>query len=107
MHAAVIKVLVLAGLVWASGSGLAESKCPDMPGPCSGCGCKGSPGYRSIATGRCVSHKNLYKICGDPPSSSCVFENAPGTGGNRECALGKTTDAELKRRAARSPRCRK
>ena len=55
---------------------------------CHGCGCKGGPGYREIASGKCVGFKQLDKKCGSPPSSLlCAFENAPGTGANRECAL--------------------
>jgi hypothetical protein len=60
--------------------------CPERP-RCSGCGCKGGPGYRG-PDGRCVGFKQLNKICGNPPESRCTFENAPGTGENRECALG-------------------
>ncbi len=57
--------------------------------PCHGCGCKGGPGYRHIESGRCVGFKQLKAKCGSPPSAArCVFENAPGTGANRECALG-------------------
>jgi len=55
---------------------------------CSGCGCKGGPGWRHIASGRCVGFRELAAKCGDPPSELlCVFENAPGTGANRACAL--------------------
>lgn len=64
------------------------SKCLIDGGVCSGCGCKGGPGYREIATGRCVGFKDLPQKCGSPPSASlCTFENTPGTGANRECAL--------------------
>ena len=31
----------------------ATARCPERP-PCKGCGCKGGPGYRSHATGKCV-----------------------------------------------------
>jgi hypothetical protein len=34
-----------------------------------------------------VGFKNLAKICGPYPHERCVFENAPGTGQNRQCAL--------------------
>lgn len=55
---------------------------------CSGCGCKGGPGWRENATGRCVGFRDIDKKCGNPPSSVlCTFENAPGTGANRDCAL--------------------
>src|SRR6266540_323172 len=42
---------------------------------CQGCGCKGGPGWRD-PSGRCVSHKQLYKICGRPPGYPCRFEGA-------------------------------
>jgi hypothetical protein len=48
--------------------------------------CKGKPGYRA-PDGRCVAFKNLVKTCGAYPHSACTFENAPGTGANKECAL--------------------
>lgn len=59
--------------------------CPQRP-KCSGCGCKGGPGYRG-PDGRCVGFKLLDKVCGTPPETNCTFENAPGTGMNKECAL--------------------
>src|SRR5262245_4338920 len=65
---------------------LAEG-CPYRP-PCSGCGCRGGPGYRG-PDGQCVGFRQLDKVCGVPPTENCVFENAPGTGANRECALRK------------------
>ncbi|EIZ84862.1 MAG: hypothetical protein CL858_28160 [Cupriavidus sp.] len=40
---------------------------------CTGCGCKGGPGFRG-PNGRCVSYKQLDKVCGSPPTSKCVFE---------------------------------
>jgi hypothetical protein len=63
----------------------AYAACPDRPA-CSGCGCKGGPGYRG-PDGKCVGFKALRKVCGNPPETRCTFENAPGTGMNRECAL--------------------
>ncbi|GEM_PF-1807912 len=62
------------------------ANCPDRPA-CTGCGYKGGPGYRG-PDGKCVGFKNLERICGDPPTTHCVFENAPGTGLNQACALG-------------------
>jgi len=80
----------------------ALAACPERPA-CHGCGCKGGPGYRA-PDGRCVGFTNLTKVCGAPPEQSCTFENAPGTGLNRDCALGldqetipdneETTDAQ-------------
>ncbi|MCS0501903.1 hypothetical protein [Ancylobacter mangrovi] len=65
----------------------AGAGCPERP-PCKGCGCRGGPGYRG-PDGRCVGFKNLTRVCGTPPTTRCRFENAPGTGLNRDCALGK------------------
>jgi hypothetical protein len=31
-------------------------------------------------------------MCGNPPETRCAFENAPGTGANRECALDSKKD---------------
>ena len=61
-----------------------RAMCPERPA-CRGCGCKGGPGYRA-ADGHCVGFRELDKVCGNPPTR-CAFENAPGTGANRECAL--------------------
>ena len=63
----------------------AVAACPDRPA-CHGCGCKGGPGYRG-PDGRCVGFANLDRVCGIPPETRCLFENAPGTGANRDCAL--------------------
>lgn len=42
---------------------------------CSGCGCKGGPGWRINKSGRCASYKNLAKACGNPPNPSrCTYE---------------------------------
>ncbi|PZA12574.1 hypothetical protein DNX69_10510 [Rhodopseudomonas palustris] len=60
-----------------------EAACPELP-PCKGCGCKGGTGYRA-PDGHCVGFRELDRVCGAPPTR-CVFENAPGTGANRECA---------------------
>ena len=65
----------------------AEAHCPERPA-CHGCGCKGGPGYRA-PDGHCVGFNELVEVCGNPPTTFCVFENAPGTGANRECALAK------------------
>jgi hypothetical protein len=48
---------------------------------CSGCGCKGGPGYRAPreppgTKGQCVGYKNILSICGPPPHTLC----------HRECA---------------------
>jgi len=76
---------VMALAVWQAPPAAMAAGCPERPA-CSGCGCKGGPGYRG-PDGRCVGFKNLSQICGEPPEKRCTFENAPGTGANRECAL--------------------
>jgi hypothetical protein len=44
---------------------------------CHGCGCKGGPGWRDNSTRQCVSHKQLFQICGRPPSEEkCHYEGA-------------------------------
>jgi hypothetical protein len=60
---------------------------------CKGCGCKGGPGYRA-PDGHCVGFRELEKVCGVPPETRCSFENAPGTGANRECALAPRSRAK-------------
>lgn len=48
---------------------------------CSGCGCRGGPGWRVHRTGKCASHKTLAKECGSPPNDTlCTFENAGRVG---------------------------
>ena len=42
---------------------------------CYGCGCKGGPGWRG-QNGQCVSHANLTKDWGSPPSTRCTHEGA-------------------------------
>jgi hypothetical protein len=43
---------------------------------CTGCGCRGGPGWRSNKTGKCVVEKQLRKQCGSPPSENrCTKEN--------------------------------
>ena len=70
----------------------AAARCVLDPTPCRGCGCKGGPGWREIATGRCVGFRDIDQKCGRPPSTTlCVFENAPGTGANHDCALAPAT----------------
>jgi hypothetical protein len=40
---------------------------------CSGCGCRGGPGYRG-PSGRCVGWSDVGRTCGDPPSTRCIPE---------------------------------
>lgn len=42
---------------------------------CSGCGCKGGPGYRK--NNNCVSWKHLIEECGPPPHDRCEAECEP------------------------------
>jgi len=48
---------------------------------CSGCGCKGGPGYRSISTDRCVGWAEIVSLCGPPPHKGCVRECEPVVAG--------------------------
>ena len=65
-----------------------KTSCEAFP-RCQGCGCKGGPGYRSNATGKCVGFKQLSAECGSPPTSRCRFENARNTGANKACVTGQ------------------
>lgn len=40
---------------------------------CNWCGCRGGPGYRA-PNGKCVGHKALKRVCGDPPTLRCTYE---------------------------------
>ncbi|MFG1340667.1 hypothetical protein [Xanthobacter autotrophicus] len=84
-------LLLLAALVAAPLGASAKEACPERP-PCEGCCCGGGAGYRG-PDGRCVGFKPLIKVCGDPPETRCVFENAPGTAVNYDCAHGVTPPA--------------
>lgn len=82
--AALLAALSVAATTQAMAAGV---PCPERP-KCTGCGCKGGPGYRELSTGKCVGFKQLAKRCGSPPDAArCTFENAPGTGENYQCAL--------------------
>lgn len=80
-----LMLILLAGLMLGLPEAATAAGCPERP-QCEGCGCKGGPGYRA-SDGKCVGFKNLEKRCGPFPHAKCTFENAPGTGANRECAL--------------------
>jgi hypothetical protein len=82
MHPIALIVLISLASAPASAQG-----CDLDKSPCSGCGCKGGPGYRHVETQRCVGFRQLDALCGSPPTARCVPENAPGTGENRDCAL--------------------
>jgi hypothetical protein len=59
---------------------------------CSGCGCKGGPGFRETSSEQCVSWKDLISKCGPPPHSLCTAEcepvkpNCPGRAWIKEVA---------------------
>lgn len=86
---ALVMAVALASLAasFASSGLAAGTPCPERH-KCTGCGCKGGPGYRDLGSGKCVGFKELEKRCGSPPDAArCRFENAPGTGENYWCAL--------------------
>lgn len=61
------------GLVAASGIAIAAERCD-------WCGCKGGPGYRG-PNHRCLSFRDLARVCGTPPTTHCSFEgNRAGRG---------------------------
>jgi hypothetical protein len=41
---------------------------------CSGCGCKGGPGWRHNEDGKCMGHHQWRTRCGDPPTQRCTCE---------------------------------
>jgi hypothetical protein len=53
---------------------------------CSGCGCRGGPGYRG-PDGRCVGWASLGRTCGNPPTTRCSAEG-PNAGAEAAAALG-------------------
>jgi len=97
-----VGILVTAVLDRAAVSVYAHQVCQFDNTRCKGCGCKGGPGYRG-PNNKCVGFKNLTKICGNPPTKRCIFENAPGTGANRECALHKHDKKKNKTRSDIAP----
>jgi hypothetical protein len=60
----------LAALAFTAVLALAE---PASAQRCSGCGCKGGPGYRG-PNGQCVGWRDLDRICGKPPTLRCKPE---------------------------------
>ncbi len=71
-----VKFLLTAALlfIWPSPS-LAETSAQLVR--CEGCGCRGGPGWRIHKSGKCASHKNLAKQCGNPPNPTrCTNELA-------------------------------
>lgn len=45
----------------------------DVAARCSGCGCRGGPGYRA-PEGKCASWKDIARKCGTPPETKCKDE---------------------------------
>jgi endonuclease YncB( thermonuclease family) len=68
----VFAVAVLASIVLSS---------PGVAQACSGCGCKGGPGYRA-PNGRCVGWADIDRTCGRPPETRCTPELVPKQGPN-------------------------
>lgn len=64
---------------------------------CSGCGCRGGPGYRG-PDGRCVGWADIGKTCGSPPTARCTAE---GPNAGAEEAAAQSTAARAKRGAAK------
>lgn len=60
---------------------------------CSGCGCRGGPGYRA-ADGRCVGWADIGRKCGSPPTTRCTPEG-PNAGAEDAARFGvKATEAK-------------
>ena len=55
---------------------------------CSGCGCKGGPGYRG-PNGQCVNWAQLIKVCGPAPHDGCTRECQPVAKGCLGQVLGR------------------
>lgn len=62
---------------------------------CSGCGCKGGPGYRSKATDHCVGWAEIVSVCGPPPHEGCSRECEPVVAGCTGRAWIKALAAKL------------
>jgi hypothetical protein len=68
-----VTFLGILGRGFLAGVGLTLRAQPAQAAACSGCGCKGGPGYRG-PNGRCVSWDALAKTCGTPPTTHCKGE---------------------------------
>ncbi len=53
---------------------------------CSGCGCRGGPGYRA-PDGRCVGWSDIGRKCGTPPETRCTPEG-PNAGAAEAAKFG-------------------
>jgi len=66
-------------------------------GFCSGCGCKGGPGYRG-PNGRCVGWADIGRTCGSPPTLRCTPEG-PNAGAEESAVHGvKALEAKKTKR---------
>lgn len=50
---------------------------------CSGCGCRGGPGYRA-PDGKCASWKDIQRKCGTPPETKCTDERQSPAGKDKK-----------------------
>jgi len=75
---------------------------------CSGCGCRGGPGYRG-PSGSCVGWDALSKTCGSPPTTRCTAEQVnPRPGETKEAPAprresARPSDGGSKTRQAPNP----
>lgn len=58
----------------------------DAMAQCSGCGCRGGPGYRG-PNGQCVSWASIGRVCGSPPTTRCKAEG-PNAGAEEAAKQG-------------------
>ena len=72
----ILAPLILAGML----SGLTPAQA------CSGCGCRGGPGYRG-PNGQCVGWADIGRTCGSPPTTRCAAEG-PNAGADEAAAKG-------------------
>lgn len=89
---------------------LARQASSNCPVGCTGCGCKGGPGYRAPARddgkkGHCASYARLVAECGPPPHERCTRECAPVAVGCRRPTSGEVEAAKktLDQPAKRAP----
>jgi len=66
---------------WAAITALLLAQLGAASAACSGCGCRGGPGYRG-PDGKCVGWAELARRCGSPPTQRCTPEqvNSPPSG---------------------------
>jgi hypothetical protein len=69
---------------------------------CSGCGCKGGPGYRG-PNGQCVAWKTIGRVCGTPPTTHCTAEG-PNAGAEDEAERAVKAIEERRARPAKALR---